>query len=124
VSITHTYLRSEGVLAIEQSSQRGHAAHGGFKFLIDRSVATWATMYVGDRSVVRKEDVRIAAQVGDLNKINPNLKRFQIINHRRKYFIRITLFCHAVRGGAAEELATPLPVARQWLPRRHGGPLQ
>jgi hypothetical protein len=55
---------------------------------------------------------------GDLNKINPNLKRFQIINYLRKYFIGITLFCRAVRGGAADEFATPPSVARQ-IVRRH-----
>jgi hypothetical protein len=33
-------------------------AHDGFEFVSDRAVDTWATMSVGDRSAVRKEDVR------------------------------------------------------------------
>jgi hypothetical protein len=49
---------------------------------------------------------------GDLDKINPNLKRFQIINHRQNYFTRLTPFCIAIHGDDAEGGATPLPVAR------------
>jgi hypothetical protein len=59
--------------------------------------------------------------LGDLDKINLNSKRFQIINHRRNYFIGITLFGRAIHGGMAEGGATPLPVARQWLPRKLSG---
>jgi hypothetical protein len=60
-------------------------------------------------------------RIGDLDKINPNLKRFQIINHFLKYFTRITLFGRAIHGGVAEGGATPLPLARQWLPRKLSG---
>jgi hypothetical protein len=49
---------------------------------------------------------------GDLDKINPNLKRFKKINHRRNYFTRITPFCFAIHGGDADDGASPLPVAR------------
>jgi hypothetical protein len=39
---------------------------------------------------------------GALDKNNPNLKQSHKINHRQKNFTRITLFCRAVHGGAAE----------------------
>jgi hypothetical protein len=58
---------------------------------------------------------------GYLDKINPNLKRFQKINHRRNYFRRITPFCFAIHGGDADDGASPLPMARQWLPRKISG---
>jgi hypothetical protein len=51
--------------------------------------------------------------IGDLDKINPNLKRFQIINHRRNNFKKITPFCIAIHGGNAEGGATPGGVARR-----------
>jgi hypothetical protein len=63
----------------------------------------------------------VTSSLGDLDKINPNLKRFQIINHRRNYFKKITPFCLAIHGGDAEGGATPGGVARRWRPRRHGG---
>jgi hypothetical protein len=59
---------------------------------------------------------------GDLNKNNINLIQILKINRRRNYFTRITLFGLAIASGDADDGATPLPVARQWLPRRHGGP--
>jgi hypothetical protein len=62
-----------------------------------------------------------AVRGGDLDKFNPNLKQFQIINHRRNYFKKITPFCIAIHGGDAEDGATPGGVARRWRPRRHGG---
>jgi hypothetical protein len=63
----------------------------------------------------------LAVLLGDLDKINPNLKRFQIINLRRNYFKKITPFCIAIHGGDAEGCASPGGVARRWRPRRHGG---
>jgi hypothetical protein len=42
---------------------------------------------------------------GDLDKNNPNLKRFQIINHRPNYFKKITSFSFAIHGGEAGVLA-------------------
>jgi hypothetical protein len=62
-----------------------------------------------------------STRIGDLDKINPNLKRFQIINHRQNNFTQLTLFGRAIHGGVAEGGATPLPVARQWLPRKISG---
>jgi hypothetical protein len=59
---------------------------------------------------------------GDLDRNNPNLKQMLKINLWQKNFTRLTLFCRAIHGGAANEGAAPLPVARHWLPRRHGGP--
>jgi hypothetical protein len=64
----------------------------------------------------------MSPELGDLDKINPNLKRFQKINHRRNYFRWLTLFCVAIHGGAAEGRASPGGVARRWLPRKISGP--
>jgi hypothetical protein len=50
---------------------------------------------------------------GDLDKNNPNLKRFQRINHRPNYFKKITSFCFAIHGGEAAEGASPQTVAKQ-----------
>jgi hypothetical protein len=58
---------------------------------------------------------------GDLDKNNPNLKRIQIINHRRKYFRGLTLFYSTIARGAAEGRAASMAVARHSLPHRHGG---
>jgi hypothetical protein len=52
--------------------------------------------------------------MGDLDKNNPNLKRFQIINHRPNYFKKITSFCFASHGGDAEARASPGGVAKRW----------
>jgi hypothetical protein len=57
---------------------------------------------------------------GDLDKNNPNLKGFQIINHRPNYFKKITSFCFASHGGEAEACASPGGVAR----RRCASPLK
>jgi hypothetical protein len=56
---------------------------------------------------------------GDLDRNNLNSKRFQIINHRRNYFKKITPFCIAIHGGDAEGCATPGGVARYKGLRRH-----
>jgi hypothetical protein len=50
---------------------------------------------------------------GDLDKNNPNLKRFQIINHRPNYFKKLTSFSFAIHGGEAAECASPQEVAKQ-----------
>jgi hypothetical protein len=49
----------------------------------------------------------------DLDKNNPNLKRFKIINHRPNYFKKITSFSFAIHGGEAAEGASPQAVAKQ-----------
>jgi hypothetical protein len=67
--------------------------------LRDRHILPWHGPWIG------------VSSWGDLDKNNLNLKQFQIINHRRKYFTRITLFGGAIHGGVAEGGAAPLSVA-------------
>jgi hypothetical protein len=69
---------------------------------------------------------------GDLDKNNPNLKRIQIINYRRKYFPRTNLFlqrhsawrgrraCGAIGSGAALAATSARRVPHR-LVRRHYG---
>jgi hypothetical protein len=60
--------------------------------------ATSSAEKAGERG---KGEVR-DEQGGALDKNNPNLKQSHKMNHRRKNFTRITLFCRAIHGGAAK----------------------
>jgi hypothetical protein len=64
--------------------------------------------------VLLDEEAEAGGCGGVLDKINPNFKRFQIINHLRNYFKKITSFCIAIHGGDAEACASPGGVAKRW----------